>query len=118
MSMAKPLRVRLTKRVIDSLQPPTEGRFIAWDDRLKGFGVRVSSTGKRAFLVQGRAGHKQYLIAIGDYGPWTAEQARRRAEEIIRAADEGHNPAREKQVARAAPTVAELCDAYMEAARA
>jgi integrase len=89
-----------------------------WDDRLKGFGVRVSCTGKKAFLVQGRVGRRQYLVAIGDHGPWTVEQARQRAEDIIRAADEGQNPAREKQAAREAVTITELCDTYMEAARA
>ena len=52
MPEAKPLVVRLTKRAIERLKPRTNGRFIAWDDRLKGFGVRVSSTGKKAFLVQ------------------------------------------------------------------
>jgi integrase len=118
MSRAEPQRVRLTKRTVDSLKPPRSGRFIVWDDRLKGFGVRVSCTGKKGFLVQGRVGRQQYLVAIGDHGPWTVEQARQRAEEIIHGADEGRNPAREKHVAREAITVAELCDIYMEAARA
>jgi integrase len=118
MPRAEPQRVRLTKRTVDSLQPPKTGRFIVWDDRLKGFGVRVSCTGKKAFLVQGRIGRRQYLVAIGDHGPWTVDQARQRAEGIIHAADEGHNPAHEKQAAREAITVAELCDTYLEAARA
>jgi integrase len=118
MPKSKPQRVRMTKRIIDSLKLPEEGRFIVWDDRLKGFGVRISCTGKKAFLVQGRAGRQQYLVAIGDYGPWTVDQARQRAEEIIRGADEGQNPARQKRIAREAITVAELCDTYLEAARA
>ena len=32
------MRTTLTKRVIDALQP-TDTAWIAWDDKLKGFGV-------------------------------------------------------------------------------
>ena len=50
--------------------------------------------------------------------PREDEQARQRAEDIIRTAAEGHDPQREKRDAREAITVRELCSSYLEAARA
>ena len=39
------LRTTLTKRVIDALEP-TDTAWIAWDDKLTGFGVRKFSRAK------------------------------------------------------------------------
>ena len=38
------VRTRLTKRTVDALQP-AERPWIAWDDKLPGFGVRVYPSG-------------------------------------------------------------------------
>jgi integrase len=108
---------RLTKKAIDAIKPKTE-RFFAWDDRLPGFGVRCYPNGRKVFVAQVRVGRAQRRVTIGDFGPFTVEQARERAEGIIRAAAEGRDPQRERRESRAALTVAELCDTYMEAARA
>jgi integrase len=56
-------------------------------------------------------------VKIGAFGPFTVEQARKRAEEVIRMAAAGQDPQREKQDARRAVTVAELCEEYLAAAR-
>ena len=65
-----------------------------------------------------RVGRFQRRVKIGAYGPYTVEKARERAEAIIRAAAEGRDPQREKIEAKQALTVAELCDEYLDAARA
>jgi integrase len=57
-------------------------------------------------------------LKIGVYGPYTVEQARARAEEAARIAYDGRDPQREKTEARNAITVGEMCDEYLEAARA
>ncbi|MDQ3483557.1 MAG: integrase arm-type DNA-binding domain-containing protein, partial [Pseudomonadota bacterium] len=58
-----------------------------WDDRLKGFGVMVTSTGVRSYVVQYRLGGRNNRIGrvtIGRHGsPWTAERARDRAAELL-----------------------------------
>ena len=36
---------KLTKRAIDALSPPKKGETFAWDQELRGFGVRVKATG-------------------------------------------------------------------------
>ena len=57
-------------------------------------------------------------MKIGVYGPYTVDQARQRAQDIIRAAAEGRDPQREKIGLRNAITVREMCDKYLKAASA
>ena len=91
----------LTKRTLDATKPRAE-RFFLWCASLSGFGARVYPSGRKVFVAQVRVGRTQRRITIGTYGPFTVEQARKRAEEIIRAAAEGRDPQREKTEARAA----------------
>lgn len=77
---------KLTKRDVDALKPVTALKF-AWDGGdggVKGFGVKVTPTGRKVFLVvyrfpRGRAG-KVRRYTIGTYGDdLTVDQARRKA---------------------------------------
>jgi len=107
----------LTKRGVDAAKPREE-RYFVWCSSLPGFGLRVYPTGRKVFVAQVRVGRSQRRVTIGTYGAWTADKARKRAQGIIRSASEGRDPQREKQEMRQAITVAELCEQYMEAARA
>ena len=108
---------RLTKKAIDAIKPKPD-RVFAWDDRLPGFGVRCYPNGRKVFVAQVRVGRARRRVTIGDFGLFTVEQARERAEEISRAAAAGRDPQREKRKTREALTVAKLCETYTEAARA
>jgi integrase len=107
----------LTKRIVDAAKPQAS-EFFVWCTATPGFGLRVYPSGKRVFIAQVRVGRTTRRVKIGAYGPFTVDQARQRAQEIIRAAAEGRDPQREKRQAREALTVAELCDQYLGAARA
>ena len=111
------LMAALTKRVVDSARPQHTDYFL-WCSSTPGFGIRIYPSGKRVFVCQVRVGHATRRIKIGVFGPYTVEQARQRAQEIVRAASEGRDPQREKSDRRNAITVSELCDNYLEAARA
>ncbi len=109
---------RLTKTVVEGLVGPV----VAWDPDLKGFGVRVSGHGVRAYFVHGRTpSGRQVKVTIGRHGqPWTAEQARSRAKRLLGAVASGADPAAEKREARQAekarrdaPTVADLLARYL-----
>jgi integrase len=106
----------LTKRAVDAAKPQAD-RYFVWCGSTPGFGVRVYPSGRKMFIAEVRVGRAQRRMTIGAYGPFTVEQARERADTIIRAASDGRDPQREKQEARQAITVAELCDEYMQAAR-
>ena len=103
----------LTKRALDAAEPKLTGEYFVWCGKLPGFGVRIYPTGRKVFIAQIRIGRKQRRVKIGSYGALTVEQARDRAREIIQAAADGRDPQREKQEARQAITVAELCEEYL-----
>jgi integrase len=107
----------LTKRAVDAARPKDREYFI-WCASTPGFGLRVYPTGRKIFICQVRIGRTTRRVKIGAYGPFTVDQARRRAMEIARAAAEGRDPQREKFEARSAITVGRLCDEYLSAARA
>jgi integrase len=108
----------LTKRIVDAAKPG-KAEYFVWCSSTPGFGVRVYPSGRKVFVQQLRAGARQATQRhkLGLYGPFTVEQARTRAEELIRAVADGRDPRREEKQAKTEATVAELCDDYMEAAR-
>ncbi len=107
----------LTKRAVDAARP-AEAEYFIWCGSTPGFGLRIYPSGKKVFISQVRVGRATRRVKIGAFGPYTVEQARQRAQEINRAAAEGRDPQREKAETRFAITVAEMCDQYLEAARA
>jgi integrase len=113
----------LTKRDVETAKPRS-GDYFVWCAKTAGFGVRIypataaNPTGKKVFIAQVRVGRATRRVKIGAFGPFTVEQARKRAEEVIRMAAAGQDPQREKRDTREALTVAELCEEYLAAARA
>jgi integrase len=111
-------RANLTSRTVEALSAGAAERIV-WDTKLSGFGVRVYPSGTRKFLIQYRnAGGQTRRMVLGDFTKLTADRARDMAKKHFAAVVEGEDPARAKQVHRASMTVADLCDAYMEACRA
>ncbi len=108
---------KLTKRFIDALTPKATD-YIAWDDELRGFGIRISPKGRKAFLVQYRAGGRSRRMRIGAFGVLTADEARLRAREVLGDVARGNNPAEVASTYRGAPTVADICDDGRELRRA
>lgn len=102
---------RLTKRFIDALKPATSDYF-AWDDELKGFGVRVSPKGKKTFLIQYRAAGRSRRMKLGPYGAVTADEARSRAKTLLGGVASGENPAEDISQHRKALTVSEVCERF------
>ena len=107
----------LTKRIVDAAKPGASDYFV-WCGQTAGFGVRVYPSGKKVFVAQVRVGRATRRVKIGSYGPFTVDQARTDAIEVIRSASQGRDPAREKAESRSAITVQQLCEAYLGAARA
>jgi integrase len=110
---------RITKRAVDATKPSIRDAYL-WDSELAGFGLKVTPTGGKTYLVQYRLGGRKgrtRRVTIGRHGsPWTPESARNEAKKLLGQTAAGHDPAEERTRARREPTVAELCDLYLEAA--
>ena len=104
---------RLTKRLIDQLQPRASGDVFAWDSTLPGFGVRVLPSGRKTYLVQYRDRHgRTRRYALGAHGVLTPDQARALAQDALARVKAGENPSVERSRAREAITVAGLASRY------
>ena len=111
-------RVRLTERVVESTQCP-EGRkdLLLFDAALPGFGLRVSASGAKTFLVQYRgAGRTVRRIPLGRFGTLTPDEARKRARALLGRVADGRDPVGEKR-AEAAATVEAASAAKQAAAK-
>jgi integrase len=111
---------RLTKRIVDDLKPAEKDifRWDTGDGALKGFGLRMKSSGAAAFIIQYRnAEGRTRRLAIGKVGTLAPEEARRLAREKLASVSAGADPSAQRKAARTTITVAELCDEYLEAAR-
>ena len=112
------VRLTLTKRSVESLAPSAEP-WIAWDDRVTGFGVRVQPSGTKSFLINYRAdGGGRYSpnrrLVIGRFGRMTAAEARTRAQALLGRVAAGEDPAAQRAEARGLPTLGEAFDDYMK----
>jgi integrase len=105
---------KISKRTVDSVKPPAEGRSHLWDTDVKGFFLRTYPGGRKVYALKYRVGRVQKTYTIGVHGsPWTAEKARDEAIGALGRIRDGEDPATEKKAARDALTVGELVDAYL-----
>jgi integrase len=100
--------IRITDKLVKDLLSPPKGNTITYDTEVKGFGVRVTAAGARAFILNYRAGGVERRITIGSYPDWSVVAARDRARELKREVDRGNDPMGERHDDRAAPTVHDL----------
>jgi integrase len=95
-------RLKLTKGAIDAIPKPPKD-IVYWDIGSPGFGVKVTSRGRKVFIVLYRtagAGSRLRKYTIGPYGRVTLHQARVAAQNIHAARLNGRDPASEKSEAK------------------
>lgn len=104
---------KLTKNYIDKITAPADKEAFHWDDSLKGFGLRVTPTGKITYIVQGRVNGSSPRISIGPHGVFTVDQARDVAREHLRSMRMGIDPrAVAKKEAAQRVTLRDVADGY------
>jgi integrase len=109
-------RMRLTKSAIDTLPIPNKD-IVHWDANFPGFGVKVTPTGRKVFVVLYRtagAGSRLRKYTIGPYGRVTLNQARVTAQRVFAARLDGRDLAAEKKASRRR-IIADRVDDLLEA---
>ena len=104
---------KLTKRTVDALKPKADAYFV-WDGQVVGFGVRVMPSGTKTFQVQYRKGRRTRRSSLGRFGVVTVDQARDHAREMLGQVAGGFDPVEEIALTRLAPTVADLCERFLQ----
>lgn len=113
--------MKLNKSAVERLALPAgKTDFIAWDDAMPGFGVRVREGGRKSYVVQYRVGHQQRRAKIGDVRKIDLEAARRAAKRMLGAVALDRDPAAEKAAAKAKArhTMAAILPRFLERQRA
>lgn len=103
---------KITEKVVKELLPPAAGNRRIYDTDLPGFGVRITANGAVAFVLNYTLRGVERRFTIGRWPTWSVMAARDEAKQLKRLVDQGHDPLKERQDHRAAPTVRQLWERY------
>jgi integrase len=111
----------VSQRSIKALKPPANGNRIWYDDKIPGFGVRVTEAGVKSFILNYVITGRERRYTIGRWPEWSADKARIEARDLRSKIDKGIDPLREREIeleaaraVQAEPTIADLGAAFME----
>lgn len=85
---------RISKTTVDAAQVGAKD-WLLWDDKLAGFGLKVTPSGGKVFVFQYRIGGRRAKVrryTIGKFGRLTAEAARKVAEDLAFKVAKGIDP--------------------------
>lgn len=112
--MAQTQDDKLDDKAVRDLPLPEAGNRITYDSEVKGFGVRVTKAGAKAFILNYRQGRVERRITIGSFPDWTVKAARDHAKGLKRQIDTGADPMVDRHADRAAPTIDKLADRFVD----
>ncbi|MBF0588897.1 MAG: tyrosine-type recombinase/integrase [Magnetococcales bacterium] len=106
--------IKLTKRAVDAITPSEKDAY-HFDSDLHGFGLKCTPHGRKVYIVQYRIHGRKRRMVIGPHGsPWTPTTARLEASRLLGVVAEGNDPADIKRKEKTRPTIAELCELYLQ----
>lgn len=90
---------RLTEKGIERLRPPATGRADYWDTALPSFGLRLSHTGRKVFVVMYRlhGDPRKLCLTLGTFPALKLAEARDKARKALQEVAEGGDPGAAKQ---------------------
>jgi integrase len=113
-------KMNLIKTVVEGIAPAPgpEKVTLVWDKKLPGFGLRVTHSGVKSYVIQYRpnGSTQSKRITIGRHGKITAEKARAEAERLFAGITLGADPAAETKALKHKPktmTVDGMLDGFL-----
>jgi integrase len=101
--------MRLTDSTIGTIAAPEKGWRLVFDqhrDAPRGFALRVTAAGGRAFVLRYTVDGRQRLKTVGDWPTWTVDAARAEARTLAQGIAQGVDPLEVRRRRKEAPTVA------------
>lgn len=108
----KPINL-FNARTVGAIKPPKSGQADYFDKELKGWGIRVSSTGRKTWFVMYRFNGRRERFTLGTYPTLGSKEARKEALAVLREVADKKNPAEEKRQKKMADSFEELAAAYV-----
>jgi integrase len=112
--------MKLTLNTLSKIDTGGKADFIAWDDDLPGFGLRIREGGSRNWVVQYKIGQQNRRMTIGSTKVHpNPDDARKVARKILSRVGLGEDPQADKAEAERATgdTFAAIVDRYLEVKR-
>jgi hypothetical protein len=111
----------LSEDTIKRLQAPARGNSITYfagatvqgAKAPRGFGVRVTASGARAFILNYRLRGREHRFTIGAWPDWSALRAVREARNLRRRVDRGEDPLTDRAPIPATKSVSGVIDDFM-----
>lgn len=105
----------LNDRVVMDAAVPAAGRVELWDAELPGFGLRISSSGRRTWQVMYRIGGRKRRLTLGSFPALPLKLARDAARATLAEVAKGQDPAAQRAAVRGGElTFARFAAAYVE----
>jgi integrase len=112
---------KLSEETIKRLPVPATGNRITYfagatiqgAKAPRGFGVRVTAAGARAFVLNYRIRGLEHRFTIGAWPDWSALRAVREARDLRQRVDRGENPLEDRASSSTAVTVASVLDDFV-----
>ena len=101
-------RFKLTKTLVESFPVPAAGYTIYRDTELRGFGLRVTSTGVRSYFVERAVAGRNVRATVGKHGDISAAEARIKAQSMLASMAAGSDPVAERKAELAALKAAQV----------
>src|SRR5262249_52430482 len=101
-AVGEPMTKRLTAAAVERARAPKTGQVFLWDGAVRGFGVRILSSGSKTFWFQyrPRGGGSSRMIRIGRFPDISIADARNEAHKYAAERAHGGNPAADLQAER------------------
>lgn len=114
---------KINDQLVRAMEAPSKGNRVVYDDKVTGFGVRITASGNRAFVLRytfddaaARRKSNEYRYTIGSYPAWSVLAARKDAEGWRQKIDRGEtHPLAERQNRRADTKARKVAETYCEA---
>jgi integrase len=111
----------LNEQVVKRLPAPTRGNRVTYfagaviqgAKAPRGFGVRVTAAGARAFVLNYRLRGREHRLTIGAWPDWSALKAVREARNLRQRIDRGENPVEDRTPSPATASVASMLDDFV-----
>jgi integrase len=113
--------VSLSEETIKRLQAPAKGNSITYfagatvqgAKAPRGFGVRVTASGTRAFILNYRLRGREHRFTIGAWPDWSALKAVREARNLRQRVDRGDDPLKDRAPIPTTKSVSSVIDDFM-----
>ena len=105
----------LTTQFAKSVSPPPDGNKIHYDTKVSEFGLRVTSAGGRAWVLNYRTqSGRERRYTIGAFPAVSVNAARTEAKRLKHTIRGGTDPLEKIENERNAPTMADLCERFIK----